>query len=250
MGPDLKPLPLNMRQVAPGRYTGSFDADQAGSYLVNVIPGPGMPPLTTGASVPYSDEYRIRRTNYTLLEQLTNLKPSGGEAGKLSPMLEGNRLTELLSHNVYRSGLPKAMSMQDVWPWCLLLGSLCLFGDIFVRRVALDYAYPAKWVYAKLFGKTISAQDQQRQASLERLRMRKSEVAVDVEQSRADIRFESDNAGDTSVLDEAMSGKKQNSDTTRSASPGMTNEPEQQGYTARLLAAKKAAKRKADEENN
>lgn len=252
MGPDLKPLPLTMRQVAPGRYTGSFDGDQAGSYLVNVIPGPGMPPLTTGASVPYSDEYRVRRTNYTLLEQLANQKPVGGESGKISSMLDSSSFAELLSNNVYRSGLPKAMSMQDVWPWCLLLGSVCLLGDIFVRRVALDYAYPARWAYSKVFGKTLSVQDQQRQASLDRLRIRKSEVTEDVEQSRASVRFDSGSSGniaETSVLEEAMGAKTPDTVSSREISgPGMGSGQEQPGYTARLLAAKKAAQKKAEEE--
>lgn len=247
MGPDLKPLPLVMRQVAPGRYVGNFEADQAGSYLVNVIPGPGIPSLSTGASVPYSDEYRVRRTNYALLEQLVNLKPTGGTSGKLNPKLETETFAELLASDVYRGGLPRAMSLQDIWPLCLLVGSVCLFGDVFVRRVALDYAYPLQWARAKLFGKSTSEKDLQRQASLDRLRTRKSEVAENVEQSRASARFESEGAGDTSVLEETMGVTKPLTPQTRSSAPGMVGQQEQESYTARLLAAKKAAQKKIDE---
>lgn len=250
MGPDLKPLPLTIRQVAPGRYVGSFDADQAGSYLVNVMPGPGIPPLTTGASVPYSDEYRVRRTNYTLLEQLSNLKPAGGDSGTLAPILDAKTFAELLGKNVYRGGLPRARSMQDVWPWCLLVGSLCLFGDIFVRRVALDYAYPYQWISARLFGRKLSDKDQQRQVSLDRLRMRKSEVAEDVEQARATVRFEAEKPGEIASLDEAMQTKRTADVQPPSGKPGMAAPSQEQGYTSRLLAAKKAAQKRKDENNN
>ncbi len=40
LDPDLKPIPLRMRQTAPGRYVGTFPGDVAGSYFVNVVPGP------------------------------------------------------------------------------------------------------------------------------------------------------------------------------------------------------------------
>ena len=50
---ELNPIPLQMRQTAPGRYIGSFPATAAGSYFVNVVPSPGSPPLTTGVTVPY-----------------------------------------------------------------------------------------------------------------------------------------------------------------------------------------------------
>ena len=63
LDPDLNPIPLNMRQTAPGRYVGSFTADAAGSYFVNVVPGEGAAPLRTGVTVPYSDEFRVRETN-------------------------------------------------------------------------------------------------------------------------------------------------------------------------------------------
>jgi len=247
MGPELKPLPLSMRQVAPGRYVGSFDADQAGSYLVNVLPGPGMPPLTTGASVPYSDEYRVRRTNYALLEQLSSLKPTGGTSGMLTSVLDAKSFAELLSNDVYRGGLPKAMSLQDVWPLCLILGSLCLFGDIFVRRVALDYAYPIKWLSARVFGKTLTDQDQQRHASLERLRVRKTEVAEDVAQARSAVRFEAEHPGDASTLDDALGIRSSSTTPMRTDAPGLVGGQEEQGYTSRLLAAKKAAQKRSEE---
>jgi uncharacterized membrane protein len=247
VGPDLQPYPIVMRQVAPGRYVGSFSGEDAGSYLVNVVPGPGMPPLMTGASVPYSDEYRVRKTNYVALEQLSKLEPKGGKAGVVSPNLESSLMADLLSNNVYRGGLPKATSLQDIWPLCVLLGALCLFGDIFVRRVALDYAYPLRWAVSKLSGKKLSQQDADRQASLQRLRTRKSEVSEQVETARAATRFEVTQEVDPSTLEQAAgSSPKQSTSAKPTATPSMNSKDEQDGYTSRLLAAKKAAQKKSE----
>jgi hypothetical protein len=251
VGPDLKPVPLIMRQQAPGRYVGSFDADAAGSYLVNIIPGAGEAPITTGASVPFSDEYRLRQTNLNMLEQLSQLEPDGGEPGIMTEPLDPETFEVLLKNDSYRQGLPRAMSLQDIWPYCLLIGALCLFGDVFVRRVALDYAYPLKWIAQKLRpGET--AQDVERKASLQRLRSKKSQVTGELEQVKASTRFEVSDVSDTQTLDDALAGKKAVArEKSASTGPGMSQPTEQEGYTSRLLAAKKAAqKRTGDQEQD
>jgi uncharacterized membrane protein len=248
VGPDLKPLPLIMRQVAPGRYVGSFESDNAGSYLVNVIPGPGMPPLTTGASVPFSDEYRLRKTNFAALERFANLSPEGGKPGQLAESLDSQSLGSLIQNDTYRPGLPQAMSLQDIWPWCLLLGAVCLFGDIFVRRVSLDYAYPIKWVVKRLNpGET--AADSERKQSLERLRSKKTQVSDEMQDVRANTRFESDGNADPETLNQALSGKSAVAPEVRpTSSPSMSQKEEPGGYTSRLLAAKKAAQKKSGDD--
>lgn len=247
VGPDLRPLTLSMRQVAPGRYVGNFDARSAGSYLVNVMPGPGMAPLTTGATVPYSDEYRLRRTKYEVLEQLASLEPQGGKSGNLTPALEANNMQQLIENDVYRSGLPRAVSLADLWPWCVLLSAVCLLGDIIVRRVALDYAWPFKWLFAKLFRRTTSSRDVQRQASLDRLRARKSEVGAEVDSAMAGARFDPATTS-SDALNTEMEITVARKITEPSSVPTLGTEEPGQSYTSRLLAAKKAAQKKRDEE--
>ena len=63
IGPDMKPIDLEIKQTAPGRYVGEFDAQKTGSYLLMLSPGPGTAPIRTGVNVPYSDEFRERETN-------------------------------------------------------------------------------------------------------------------------------------------------------------------------------------------
>lgn len=249
VGPDLKPQPIVMRQAAPGRYVGSFETDSAGSYLLNVLPGPGMAPLTTGVSVPFSDEYRIRQTNMHTLNQIASYQPEGGKSGEVTAALDPQSLSEVLALNTYRAGLPQARSLQDIWPWCVLLGAICLFSDVFVRRVAFDYAYPIKWLIAKSKPR-VKAEDVARQQSLERLRGRKSAVSEEIDQQRAATRFESEGPVSTETLDEATAGPTGQPGAPKRQAQSMTEEPQVAGYTSRLLAAKKEAQRKSGQKDN
>ncbi|MCA9194245.1 MAG: VWA domain-containing protein [Planctomycetales bacterium] len=246
VGPDLKPLPIIMHQSAPGRYVGTFETGGAGSYLVNVMPAPGMAPLTTGASVPFSSEYRIRQTNFNMLEKISRQTPEGGNVGNLSEPLDEASFEALLKNDTYRGGLPRAMSLQDVWPWCVLIGAFCLFGDIFVRRVALDYAYPVKWLVQRIRGTTSKA-DTDRQASLQRLRSRKTEVSQAIQQNVAASRFEVDDQTVQAVNLDAVvpidTHKHPRATTPNTPSMQQTDD-KGDDYTARLLAAKRAAKRR------
>jgi hypothetical protein len=243
VGPDLKPMPIVMRQAAPGRYIGTLETDTAGSYLLNVAPGPGMAPLTTGVSVPFSDEYRIRQTNMNTLNQIAALKPAGGEPGVVTAPLDAKTMPQVLAVNSYRPGLPQARSLQDIWPWCVLLGAICLFSDVFVRRVALDYAYPVKWLVARLQPKT-TADDAARQQSLERLRSRKTAVTQEIDQQRAATRFESEGPVDSQTLEQAQGKASEAGKPTGPQAPTLSEAPKEAGYTSRPLQAKKDAQKK------
>jgi uncharacterized membrane protein len=251
VGPDLKPIPIIMRQAAPGRYVGVFEGENAGSYLVNVIPGPQMAPLTTGATIPFSNEYRIRQTNMSGLKQLASLKPAGGETGMLTEPLDQQSFEEILkSNDTYRGGLPRAKSMQDIWPWCLLLGAVSLLADIFVRRVSLDYAYPAKWLIERLRPR-VTLQDAARQQNLSQLRNKKSQVSQAIDEQKSTTRFEATGPAETTTLEEALKGKTSVSqETSRAPGAGMAQKEEAAGYTSRLLAAKKAAQKKTSNDQD
>ena len=82
VGPDMKPLELDIKQTAPGRYVGELNAKNKGSYFVMLSPGPGQAPIRTGVSVPYSDEFRERGTNEALLKTLASLAAEERRAGQ------------------------------------------------------------------------------------------------------------------------------------------------------------------------
>ena len=145
VGPDLKkPLDLEIEQTAPGRYVGTFPVREAGSYFVTINPGRGMAPLRTGVNVPYSDEFRDRGANDALLTQLAAVQPKDGPPGQLieKPTEPSPAATDkLLEFNTFRHDLPKATSSQEAWHWLILLASCVFLGDVFIRRVNVNFAW-------------------------------------------------------------------------------------------------------------
>ncbi len=154
VGPDLEPLPFQIQQRAAGRYVGVFDATQSGSYHLTIIPDPGEPPILTGVNVPYSAEYRDRETNAGLLATLVSLRPEGGEPGQMIGRdLDASEMKTLLQFDTFREDLPRAISVQDVWPLLLLFAAGVFLADVFVRRVSLgaDWLRPAvAWARQRL----------------------------------------------------------------------------------------------------
>ncbi len=245
LGPDLQPIPLQLQQVAPGRYTGRFPADKSGSYFVNVVPGPGQAPLTTGVTVPYSEEYRVRESNRALLEALSEITPAGGDAGMMLPDLEPGSLDEVVKINEFRGGLPLARSVQDAWPLVALAVCAIFFWDVFVRRVALNF----QWLFDKagaLLGRK-STEPTASEQRLQTLRAKKESVGGDLERMRAATRFEPSPDVDVKPKTEGtapvaeMPKPETKTQKPTGLSPGAGPE---KSYTERLLEAKKAARKK------
>ncbi|MFN5468854.1 MAG: VWA domain-containing protein [Pirellulaceae bacterium] len=257
VGPDLKPFTIRMAQSAPGRYVGDFEASQSGSYLLSVIPGPGRAPLITGVNVPFSDEYRVRQANLGLLTQMASLKASGGQTGMVTEPLESMSLKELLSWDSYREGVPPAISLQDIWPWAVLLGSVLFFTDVLVRRVAIDPGAWLRWLAKRRAARTAVVPDER----LDRLRKQKSEVSGelarraggiddgDSDQGRESTRTSSPSDAAAAIqsfdsLDSSAKPTSQPGAAPPAASPGMADAKEDTSYTSRLLQAKRDAQKK------
>ncbi len=141
LDPDLKPIPLTMRQTAPGRYVGRFPVEASGNYFINVAPEPGVQPLTTAISLPYGDEYRLRPWNEPLLTRLAAATPRGGSAGELLAPLDTDVSSAATRSDPFRPGVISDRSIRDIWPWAVLVGCCLFLGDVFVRRVAVSLAW-------------------------------------------------------------------------------------------------------------
>ncbi len=254
VGPDQKPFSFKIRQVAPGRYEGEFPASRAGSYHVTIGGrGPGKPPLIVGANVPYSPEYRDRSTNEALLEELAELRPQGGAAGRvIGSDLTPAALTQLLEVDTFRRDLPRAVEMADVWPWFLFVGAVLFFADVFVRRVAIDadMVRPLwSWIAARLG----TDRDARAGEHLDRLRQRKEAVARELDGRRAQARFEPDEAA---LAEPDDRGPPFESPAAGPPSPGRSAPPstepsvEQESYTDRLLKAKREARKRLEREDD
>ncbi|MFO0921134.1 MAG: VWA domain-containing protein [Pirellulales bacterium] len=245
--PDLKSFPIAMRQVAPGRYVGEFDTNESGSYILSVLPGPGQAPLTTGVNVPFSDEYRVRQANLSMLENLAKLKVPGGDSGTITPPLESKSLKEILAQNAYRTGLPLSRSLKDVWPWAVLLGSVLFFADVFVRRVALDVGAPLRWIASKISPPPAQA-DVERKSRLDRLRGQKSNVNEELDRKRSSLQFEPVEETSESASSASSEFSNTPSKSENLAPPPKSSSPddESSNYTSRLLQAKRDAQKRKD----
>ncbi len=126
--PNVESQEFEMRQSQPGRYEGSFPADEPGNYFINMnyadeenIEGN----VTTGITVPYSPEHSTTRQNDALLKRLADL---GGH-----PFLIVDDY--VYTHDLYATG-----QVKPLWPLLLALAIVLFFFDIAVRRVFFDIA--------------------------------------------------------------------------------------------------------------
>jgi hypothetical protein len=250
VGPDMQPLPMKIEQTAPGRYIGTFDAKEAGSYFVMVTPGPGQAPIRTGINVPYSDEYRELETNEPLLKQFAESVPKGGKPGKLIEVpAAADPIQGLLATNVFRHDLPKASSSQDAWHYFLLISSCLFFTDIFVRRVQVNFGWMSPYYHRAMNWILRREEKPAEVVMLDRLKSRKAEVTGQIEQRREAVRFEMpqpDKPADLTVLEEPSSIKPKES--KPSSAPDISQKSEQESYTERLLKAKKKVWEDRDKE--
>jgi Mg-chelatase subunit ChlD/uncharacterized membrane protein len=244
VGPDLKkPLDLQIEQIAPGRYAGTFPVGEAGSYFVAINPGGGMAPLRLGVNVPYSDEFRDRGANDALLSQLAVVTPKDGPPGEMiENKAEPGASDKLLQFNTFRHDLPKATSSQEAWHWLILLASCVFLGDVFIRRVNVNFAWlPPVLARTRDFILRRPPPTAQPQF-IERLKSRKAEVTGHLEQLRASTRFElpAQGTSDVKPLEEPLLAPPE----AKRPGPAPASAPEkkeEESYTERLLKAKKKA---------
>jgi uncharacterized membrane protein len=241
VGPDLKkPIDLQIEQVAPGRYIGTFPVHDPGSYFVAINPGHGIAPIRTGVNVPYSDEFRDRGQNDALLAQLAGMQPKDGPPGQvIENPADPSTLDKLHEFNTFRHDLPLASSSQAAWHWLILLASCVFLGDIFIRRVHVNFE-PLLPLLARVRDFILRRQPGPPQPQfIERLKSRKAEVAGHLDQLRAAARFEmsSPPSSDTSTLDELAPPPPPSPKGPSIAA----EEKDDESYTERLLKAKKKA---------
>jgi uncharacterized membrane protein/Mg-chelatase subunit ChlD len=251
--PDMNRTTVELAQTAPGRYEGTIEnAEQRGNYFVTLgyhgadgVQGV----ISTGVSVPYSDEYRELQSNRVTLETIATLtngliipwkdRPNG--TIDLARTLEGG--------DVFRRDafLKPPRSFQDLWPRLLWLAAVLFLFDVAVRRVSPDFGRMRKVIsehWQKLRGKDVAPQSDY----MEKLRSRKAEVSDQLDRSRAATQFEAppismptEPIGEPLLEDitgTAAPRPKPSPETRPGLAPGAPA-PEAESYTNRLLKAKK-----------
>jgi uncharacterized membrane protein len=244
--PELDDFEVGIRQIAPGRYLGEFEADKAGSYFVTISPGPGKAPILAGVNVPYSAEFREFQTNVPLLETLAAMTPQGGQSGQIAPVgLERDQFDALLNLDTFRDGLRRAITRRDVWPIVLVIVAAVFWGDVFIRRVTVHFYWIApafRWLVNRVLRRPSEQVVDQR---LERLRSRKAAVVEQIDERRAAARFEpqEDERASSPDLDELL-GQVEGpapQPPPRASQETTVSADQESSYTARLLQAKKKA---------
>ncbi|HUY89526.1 MAG TPA: VWA domain-containing protein [Pirellulales bacterium] len=247
VGPDMKPHALKLEQTAPGRYVGSFEAQEAGAYTAMITPGAGQQPILTGVNVPYSPEFRDREADEALLTSLARLEAKGGARGEVIRDSAGvGRVDELLAIDVFRHDLAKADSRQDVWQFALLAAALLFFGDVFFRRVQVGFAWLPP-LTRRLRNRVLGRPQQPPPPEyMSRLRSRKAEIDEQLQQRRAAARFEPtpDAPIDVAAVEEELKGPPPPKPAAPAASSLSPEKKEEEGYTSRLLKVKKGVQKK------
>lgn len=145
IAPDFDSKPLNIQQVAPGRYEATFDATDTGTYMLSMATGEAEEDeaaqfLTAGVSLSYSPEYE---TSTSAEETLQKIAETAG--GRLIEDIEG--------YQPYSRDLLPARRPEPIWPLLLLIGAMLLPADVFLRRVYLNWADASAWLQQRLFPK-------------------------------------------------------------------------------------------------
>lgn len=244
IAPDMSTIPVQVEQVAPGRYVGEFDSTQAGSYLVVVNPGGGVAPIRTGVNVGYSSEYRDQETNLSLLRSLAVLAPKNGKSGVLiEDGLAAASSPFTPEQNPFRRDQERASSNQPIWPWLVVTGACLFWGDVFIRRVQFDPAWilvPLAAVRDKVLRRSKAPEAPE---TMSRLQTRKAQISGQLDERRAATRFEWDESAPAGAAPTVGAEPLAGAATPRKeqAKPSLKPESDAQpeSYTERLLKAKK-----------
>ena len=106
-----------------------------GEYLLSLVgktDAQTVGPKTIGVSVPYSPEYLGLDINYSLLNRLA--ERTGGKV--LRP-----EAVEDAAQMLFTTPAQNISTLQDYWPWFVVL-ALCLFiGEIAIRQLLLPSAW-------------------------------------------------------------------------------------------------------------
>ncbi|MBM3212529.1 VWA domain-containing protein, partial [Candidatus Poribacteria bacterium] len=124
--PDLRDEEIQIKQSGPGIYEGSYNADQTGTYIIQVSEIKDSKiaySQTTSAITPYSPEFSKLEADYSILE---NLALETGGVFKPSP-------EEVMQHN--KQGIKE---MRDIWQWLVITSIPLFFLDIIIRRITIS----------------------------------------------------------------------------------------------------------------
>ncbi len=237
ISPSLKSAEVKLRQVAPGRYEGSLEATEEGSYFIGavaLVPGKGPVQTVSGLTVPYSQEYAFLESNEVILQSVASI--TGG-------LLVEPAEAQSARYSAFRHDLPPQIRARPLWPWLLFLAACLFLADVANRKIAFSLEPIRRWraEYRERRRRELARRDER----LERLRRRKQELTAQWEQLKQPP------PASVPELEPAESIRPAASTPTTTTAPdirsphaetpaGQTQQEElSESYTQRLLAAKR-----------
>lgn len=245
--PSYSPRPIQLIQTGPGQYEAEFDAEQPGSYVLNLAYRIGQGTdaaagtLQTGLSVAFSPEFRELKSNETLLRELA--ERTGGRVLTLS---EPRAAFE-------RAGQLPAEIRRSIWEALLRWMILLFLLDVAVRRIALrprELARRIRRFIAEMAGAPRAEQSAAVLSTLRGAQQRMREQARTEQERMPDRQRRYEAAAETRASEEigkALSGAT-DQDRPVVAQPTRKTPPETEAdFTSRLLKAKQRAREDLDQ---
>lgn len=245
--PDGTGAEVEIRQVGPGRYEGSLDSSDPGSYVVSLrYKAPGEQGQTIEGSAqaavtrPFADEFRSLESNLALLQQVAQV--TGGR------VLSGENAE---AHDLWRrEGLTMPVATKAIWLLVTCIGVGLFLADVGVRRVRIEPRAIAGAI-TRAFGastSTAGGQIDSLRAAREKARERMADRGEDREQAqkKAKRRFEADLDAPAPQGPVALGGEPLLKDKPKAPKPKQ-DQGEDDGLS-RLMKAKRRAQEGFDDE--
>jgi len=117
---------FSMEQIAPGRYAGTFPAEELGAYYFSVYNNSvndARAPQTFGFGIPYTAEFSSTAVNKAVLEDLASTT-------------KGRVLSiDTIPVDLFKDKLDSKQAETPIWPYLILIFLLLLMADVAARKL-------------------------------------------------------------------------------------------------------------------
>ena len=246
ISPDVEVDNIELVQVGPGQYSGTFEANGSGSYIVNLrykkIGEPDKTYMTdTAVTIPFAPEFRDLSDNMPLLTQVSDLT----NGRMLSSDPNQANLFDRSGLKFPETQLPLIRPLMLIWLALFLL-------DVAVRRLALDFRAMSRRVVQIISRKRV----QKTETTLDKLKLKRKQVQAQFKTHSKDAdaarRYVPDEKYKGDLPLSKMQDNKPPEPVARKEEPKPDNKPKQEdaSHIQRLLRAKKkSGENRKDDEN-
>jgi uncharacterized membrane protein len=124
--PSGKDQTFSMEQIAPGRYAGTFPAEEIGAYYFSVYSNSvndAGAPQTFGFGIPYTAEFNNTAVNTAVLEDLASTT-------------KGRVLSiDTIPVDLFKNKLDSKQAETPIWPYLMMIFLLFLIADVVTRKL-------------------------------------------------------------------------------------------------------------------